>query len=139
MSNVARALDEVRVLQLAVAVCALELGPAPRPVIAPIAGAGDLVTSGPGGRGPGLKKEILINYDNFTKTHRVHVSPVPERSWWRKVGPSLEAGWDAPPPSWALAASYLGRACEEAALLVPPSSERLKNIKLKENRTIKGN
>ena len=57
VSNVARALDEVRVLQLSIAVCAFELGPAPapRPVITPVTGAGDLVTARPGGRRPVLR------------------------------------------------------------------------------------
>ena len=67
VSNVARALDKVRVLQLAVTICALELGPTARPVIAPIAGAGHLVTPGPGGRRPVLKIKVLINYFNLTK------------------------------------------------------------------------
>ena len=97
VSNVARALDKVRVLQLAVTICALELGPTARPVIAPIAGAGHLVTPGPGGRRPVLKIEVLINYFNLTKSHRVHVSPVPELNLSRMGGPSLEAGWGGPP------------------------------------------
>ena len=83
MSNVARALDEVRVLQLAVTVRALELRPPARPrhVIAPVAGAGHLVTPGARGRRSVLKVEVLINDLHFiTPINRVHVLPVPEQS-----------------------------------------------------------
>ena len=57
MSNVAGALHEVGVLQLAVAVGALQQrpAPAPGPVVAAVAGAGHLVTAGPGGRGASLQ------------------------------------------------------------------------------------
>ena len=92
MSNVARALDKVGVLQLAVTIGALELRPSARPVIAAIAGAGHLVTPGPGGRRPVLKIEVLINNFNLTKSHRVHVSPVPELNLSRMGEPSSEEG-----------------------------------------------
>ena len=60
MSNVAGALHEVGVLQLAVAVGALQQrpAPAPGPVVAAVAGAGHLVTAGPGGRGASLQWAI---------------------------------------------------------------------------------